>query len=260
MITRRAFTAALLAQTATRRRRIGIGTYTYHNYSVEEMIDELQALRIEEIEMSRGEFMNFNHPPEKKFEDFRRRIDAARIRCLSYYAPTIRTMEDLEASIRYARILGSKNITADPTGPILKRIDQRLTAAGMTLGIHNHYFKNRRFDYETPEDILKALSGLSPTIGCTLDIGHIVSCGHDPVEAVKKLGPHLRLVHLKDIQAPGGEVNVLLGQGQCKIPQVLAALDGQNFQGLIALEYEKEGDIRQDIRTQLNYLQAEPQI
>src|ERR1035438_3131516 len=42
---------------AAPRLRIGIGTYTYHNLSIDEMIARLIALRITEIEMSRGEFM-----------------------------------------------------------------------------------------------------------------------------------------------------------------------------------------------------------
>lgn len=251
MITRRLFTQALLAPPA--HLNIGIGAYTYHSLSIEAMLDELQALRIQEIEMSRSEFMNFNHPPEKKFHDFRRRSDASGIRCVSYYAPTIKTKQDLETSIHYARILGSQNITGDPTGEILHYLDERLTAEGLSFGIHNHYFKNRKFDYESPEDILAALSGLSPTIGCTLDIGHIVSCGFDTMDAVNKLGPRLKLVHLKDIEAPGGEINVPLGQGRCKIPQVLQALRRQHFQGLVAFEYEKEGDIRQDVRQQIAY-------
>src|SRR5260370_5516609 len=55
---------------------------------------------------------------------------------------------------------------------------------------------------------------LSKTMGASLDVGHIASCGHDTVDAVRKLAPHLKMVHLKDIQAAGGEVNVLLGRSE----------------------------------------------
>ena len=47
-------------------------------------------------------------------------------------------------------------------------------------------------------------------MGASLDIGHIASCGFDTVDAVRKLGPYLKMVHLKDVQASGGEVNVIL--------------------------------------------------
>jgi sugar phosphate isomerase/epimerase len=260
MMTRRTF-GKLLASgaagasigNAAPRLNLGIGCYTYHNLSVDDMIVQLKALRIEEIEMSRGEFMNFTKPPVERFESFRRKIDSAGIRCVSYYAPTIKEKSDLETAIRFARIMGASNVTGDPTGPeILKYVDEKMTSEGMSFGIHNHYFK-QKFAYESPEDILNALRGLSMTVGCTLDLGHIVSCGYDTIDAVRKLGPRLKLVHLKDIKASGGEINVPLGQGLGKIPQVMKELRRIRFRGLIAFEYEKEGDINQDVRRQIAY-------
>jgi sugar phosphate isomerase/epimerase len=119
----------------------------------------------------------------------------------------------------------------------------------MTFGIHNHYFK-QKFAYESPEDVLRALSGLSPTVGATADMGHFASCGHDTVDAVRKLGTRLKLVHLKDVEASGGEVNVLLGRGISRISEVMKELHRQTFAGLIAVEYEKEGDVDSDMRAE----------
>ena len=62
--------------------------------------------------MSRGEFMNFSKPPVERFESFRRKIDAAGIRCVSYYAPTIKDQGDLDGAIRFARILGCRTSPA----------------------------------------------------------------------------------------------------------------------------------------------------
>ena len=41
---------------------LGIGTYTYHSLSIDDMIVQLKRLEIREIEMSRGEFMLFSKP------------------------------------------------------------------------------------------------------------------------------------------------------------------------------------------------------
>jgi sugar phosphate isomerase/epimerase len=67
------------------------------------------------------------------------------------------------------------------------------------------------------------------------------------------LGPRLKLVHLKDIQAVDGEVNVLLGKGISKIPEVMKELHRQNFAGLVAVEYEKEGDVTEDMRQDMEF-------
>lgn len=228
---------------------IGIGTYTYHNLTFEAMIVQLRSLQISEIEMSRGEFMLMNHPGDEMFQAARRKLDAVGVRCVSYYSATITNDRDLEDAVRFAKILGARNITGDATGSILSRIDKRCSQEDLTFGIHNHFFKGEKFSYESPDDVLRALLGLSNAVGATADIGHFASCGHDTVEAVRRLGPRLKLVHLKDVEAAGGEANVLLGKGIARVPEVMRELHRQNFPGLIAIEYEKEGDVDEDVKT-----------
>src|ERR1700722_1268782 len=258
MITRRIFTTAAIAAAcrplcAAGKLRLGIGTYTYHSLSMDDMIVQLKRLRIEEIEMSRGEFMLFSKPSRERFESARAKFDRAGIRCVSYYTATINNDDELATAIQGAKLLGSRNITGDTTGDILRRIDERCTKEGLTFGIHNHFFKGKKFPYESPDDILAALEGRSRTMGATLDTGQFASCNHDPVEAVRKLAVHLKMVHLKDIEAAGAEVNVLLGEGIARIAEVIAELHKVNYAGLIAIEYEKEGSVEEDIRLEVDY-------
>ena len=264
LITRRTFVntlSACLAATAipvqaSTRLNVGIGTYSYHNLSMDQMIVQLNALGVREIEMSRGEFMLMNHPTDDLFHTARAKFDQAGIRCVSYYSATVKEDAELENAIRFATILGARNITGDATGSILNRIDRRCTQEKLTFGIHNHYFKGEKFAYESPEDVLKALKGLSQTVGATADVGHFASCGHDPVDAVRRLGPRLKLVHLKDIQAADGEVNVLLGKGISKIPEVMKELHRQKFAGLVAVEYEREGEVSEDMRRDMEFARS----
>jgi sugar phosphate isomerase/epimerase len=232
---------------------IGIGTYSYHGLSMEAMVVQLQALHIQQIEMSRGEFMLMSHPGEERFRGARALFDNAGIRCVSYYSATIHDEQELNLAIRFAKLLGAGNITGDATGgPLLKRIDERCTQEGLTFGIHNHFFK-AKFAYESPEDVLRALAGLSKTVGATADVGQFASCGYDTVDAVRKLGPYLKLVHLKDIAAAGAEDNVLLGRGIAKIPEVMQELHKLHFGGLVAIEYEKEGPVEEDLRQEVAF-------
>jgi sugar phosphate isomerase/epimerase len=231
---------------------IGIGTYSYHGLSMEAMVAQLSELKIKEIEMSRGEFMLLSHPKDAIFSSARALFDAAGIRCVSYYAATIKTDDEIEQAIRFAGLLGSSNITGDGTPEVLKRIDEHCTAAKLTFGLHNHYFP-QKFAYESPEDLLQALKGLSKTVGVTLDLGHIASCGYDTLDAIRKLGPYLRLVHLKDVKAAHGEDNVIIGQGIAKIPEAMRELRRLRFGGLVAIEYEKEGPVEDDMRRAVAY-------
>lgn len=231
---------------------IGLGTFSYHNLSMDEMILRLQALHIEEIEMSRGEFMLMHPPTAAMCASARTKLDRASIRCVSYYTATIKTDRDLDDAVRNAKIFGASNVSGDATGPILRRIDERFTREGLTFGIHNHWFA-QKFAYETVADVLGGLLGLSKTMGATLDVGQMAACGQDPVDAVVRLAPYLKVIHLKDVATAGAEHNVLLGQGIAKIPEVMRQLKRVGFQGLVAIEYEKEGDVDQDMRDEVAY-------
>ncbi len=258
-MTRRAFacTAAACAAgwpaRAAGTLRIGIGTYSYHGLSMDAMTAQLVALGIREIEMSRGEFMLLSHPGEEMFRGARAMFDKAGVSCVSYYAATIHDEGELGLAIRFAKLLGARNITGDATGrALLQSIDARCTEAGLSFGIHNHFFATK-FPYESPEDVLRALGGLSKTVGATADTGQFASCGYDPADAVRKLGPYLKLVHLKDIAAAHAEDNVLLGQGIAKIPEVMRELHRLDFGGLVAIEYEKEGPVEEDLRKEVAF-------
>jgi sugar phosphate isomerase/epimerase len=258
MMTRRTFTqaltvgsAAVCAQAASRL-NIGIGTYTYHNLSMDDMIAQITALGVTEIEMSRGEFMLMKPPTVAMCQSAKSKFDRAGIRCVSYYSATIKEDQDLDNAVRFAKLLGARNVSGDATGDMLRKIDERFSREGLTFGIHNHYFK-QKFAYESPEDVLRALAGRSKTMGATLDVGHIASCGYDTVEAVRKLAPYLKMVHLKDVAAAGGEVNVLIGQGIAKIPAVMQELHKVSYGGLVAIEYEKDGDVAADVKREVEF-------
>jgi len=257
VITRRLFTQTLAAGAlaAGHRLNIGIGTYTYHSLSIDEMVQRLVVLNIREIEMSRGEFMLMKPPTDEMCHSARSKFDRAGIRCVSYYTATIKDDKDLAYAVRFGEILGARNITGDATGDMLRKIDERLTREGLTFGIHNHFFKDK-FPFESPDDVLKGLAGRSKTMGATVDTGQFASCGYDPVEAVRKLAPYLKMVHLKDVKASGGEDNVLLGQGVARIGDVMKELHKVSYGGLVAIEYEKEGDVDADVKREVEFARS----
>jgi sugar phosphate isomerase/epimerase len=225
---------------------IGIGTFSYHALSFDDMMAQLEillptnGLHNQQIEMSRGEYMILSHPNEALFQSARAKLDKAEIKCVSYYAATLKNEQEVAQAVAFAKLLGAQNITGDATGAdLLKHIDRSVSDAGLTFS----------------DDVLTALAGLSANCGATADTGHFAACGYDPVDAVRKLAPRLNLVHLKDVKAKGSGENVLLGSGIAKIPEVEAELHRQNFRRLVAIEYEKEGDddVRDDMRTNVAY-------
>jgi len=238
--------------TAGHRLNIGVGTFSYHLLSLDEMIVQLKAVGIEQIEMSRGEFMLMKPPTPEMCKSAREKFDRAGIDCVSYYTATIKDDHDLDLATRYAKLLGARNVSGDATGPILDRIDQQFTEAGLTFGIHNHWFKGG-FPYQSAEDVQRVLARTSKTVGATLDLGQMAACGHNPVDAINKLAPRLLVVHLKDVAGAGAEHNVMLGSGVANIPACMAALKRIQFKGLVAIEYEKDTNSNEDMKKLVKY-------
>jgi sugar phosphate isomerase/epimerase len=260
MLNRRAFTRTLTSSLAlvpvalrsAQKLDIGVGTFSYHTLSIEEMIAQLRDNGISEIEMSRGEFMLIHPPSAEMCQSAREKFDRAGIRCTSYYTATIKNDHHVDLAVRNAKIFGATNVSGDATGRMLQAIDERFNREGLTFGIHNHWFAHK-FAYESVEDVLHGLAGRSKTMGATLDVGQMAACGHDPVDAVRRLAPYLKVVHLKDVAGAGAEHNVLLGTGVANIPGVMSELKKIGFSGLVAIEYEKDGDSNEDMRKEIEY-------
>jgi hypothetical protein len=126
MITRRNFLKTTAAVASARALpafalaplTVGIGTFSYHALSFDDMIAQLQillptnGLHNQQIEMSRGEFMVMANPSEELFKTSRAKLDKANIRCVSYYAATLKNEQDVAKAVASAKLLGAHNITA----------------------------------------------------------------------------------------------------------------------------------------------------
>ena len=50
--------------------------------------------------------------------------------------------------------------------------------------------------------------------------------------------------------------NSLLGRGIARIPEVMRELRRLDFRGLVAIEYEKEGPVEEDLRKEVEFARA----
>ena len=214
---------------------LGIGTYTYRGVTVDNMIEDLKALNILQIELSSPDYMI---PGVKvpAMQDLRSKLDRAGIVAASYFCGTITNEVDVSRTVDAARALGVRHVSGWAWGDALKTIDSRFSREGLEFGIHDENCAGP--SNCSPDNLLEALSGLSKTIGITLDSGHMATCGHDPVDALMKLRQRVQLVHLKDVKRAGSDENAVLGTGIAKIPAFIAALKRLNFRHLVAIEDE----------------------
>ena len=132
MISRRGFITAVGAGVFTvgrtwgeqARFELGIGTYTYRGVSEEQMIENLRALKIRQIELSSP---NYFLPAVKldAVQKLRAKLDHAEIKAVSYFSGDIKTEQDLDLTVNVARALGVTHVSGSAVGPALAMVDSR---------------------------------------------------------------------------------------------------------------------------------------
>ncbi|MCL2096721.1 MAG: sugar phosphate isomerase/epimerase [Oscillospiraceae bacterium] len=85
---------------------------------------------------------------------------------------------------------------------------------GMELGFHNHTIEfARKFDGKTVMDIFFEEA---PTLKFQVDAGWACAAGVDVIEALTKLGPRLRCIHIKDVDENNAPTEIGSGKADMK--------------------------------------------
>jgi len=104
----------------------------------------------------------------------------------------------------------------------LTRIASAMQGRGFTLGYHNHDFEFNPVGGRTGFDILFERSDRN-LVKTQLDVYWAKVGGHDPAAIIRKMGPRIVWLHLKDL-APGPEQRYAeVGRGILDFPGILKA-------------------------------------
>jgi sugar phosphate isomerase/epimerase len=222
--------------------QFGIATYTFRNFTRAQMLPFLKQLEVAAINCKDTK----DHLPMDQAEEARALADYAAAGIQLHAAGTIYFPKDEDDDIRskfeYCKRAGIKVIVAgDPKPEILPRVEKFVKEYDIRVGIHNHGPEDKV--WPSPLDVLKAVKGMDPRMGCCIDIGHCVRAGTDVVEAIHKVGPRLFNMHVKDLTSfASKESQVAVGRGIIPFREIFKALIATHYGGFIDLEYEIYGD------------------
>ena len=222
--------------------QLGIATYTFRNFTRDQMIGFLEQLRISQINAKDVK----DHLPidpqqeEAALKDYA----AAGIKLHAAGAIYFRKDEDedIRAKFEYCKRAGIGVIVAgDPTPATLPRVEKFVKEYDIRIAIHNHGPEDPV--WPSPLDILKLVKRYDPRIGCCIDVGHTVRAGTGVVEAIHAAGPRLFNMHMKDLASfTSKESQVAVGEGRMPIREIFAALVQTGYKGFVDLEYEIKAD------------------
>ena len=222
--------------------RLGLASYTFRNFSRAQMIGFMKQLNVFALNAKDVK----DHLPMDAQQEAAALADYAAAGIKLHAAGAIYFAKDEDADIRskfeYCKRAGIAVIVAgDPTPETLPRMEKFVKEYDIRIAVHNHGPEDKL--WPSPLDVLKAVKGMDPRIGCCIDVGHTVRAGTDVVQAIHEVGPRLFNMHMKDLtNFQSKESQVAVGDGIMPVRKMFEALIAAKYQGFVDLEYEIHPD------------------
>ena len=222
--------------------RLGLASYTFRNFTRAQMIGFMKQLRVSALN---AKDVKDHLPADPEGERFAL-AEYAAARITLHAAGVIYFDKNEDADIRakfeHCKRAGINVIVAgDPAPGTLPRIEKFVQEYDFRIAIHNHGPEDTL--WASPLDVLKAVKGMDPRIGCCIDVGHTVRAGTDVLQAIHEAGPRLFNMHMKDLtDFHDKESQVAVGDGMMPVRKIFETLITMKYQGFVDLEYEVRAD------------------
>src|SRR5271155_3517074 len=222
--------------------RLGLASYTFRNFGRAQLIGFMKQLNVFALNAKDVK----DHLPMDAQQETAALADYAAAGIQLHAAGAIYFAKDEDADIRsqfeYCKRAGVAVIVAgDPAPETLPRIEKFVKEFDIRIAIHNHGPEDRL--WHSPLDVLKAVKGMDPRIGCCIDVGHAARAGADVVQAIHEAGPRLFNLHMKDLtNFQSKESQVAVGEGIMPVRAMFEALIAMKYEGFVDLEYEVHPD------------------
>jgi sugar phosphate isomerase/epimerase len=222
--------------------QLGLASYTFRNFNRAQMIGFMKQLNVFALNAKDVK----DHLPMDAQQEAAALADYAAAGIKLHAAGAVYFAKNDDADIRakfeYCKRAAIEVIVAgDPTPETLPRIEKFVKEYDIRIAIHNHGPEDKL--WPSPLDVLKAVNGMDPRIGCCIDVGHTVRAGTDVVQAIQEAGPRLLNVHMKDLTSfESKESQVAVGGGIIPVRKMFEALIATKYRGFVDLEYEIHPD------------------
>jgi sugar phosphate isomerase/epimerase len=231
--------AAPLSRTAPGELRLGVATYSLRKFSRVDAIRMLGQLGVRYVSVK-----SFHLPYESSPEELRRGAQEFRdagLTILSGGNIDLTKPAELRAMFEYAKTCGMPMMVCAPSHATLDAVEKLVQEYDIKTAIHNHGPEDRHFP--TPESVLEAVRNRDPRMGLCIDCGHTTRTGADVVEWIRRAGPRLFDLHIKDLKdLLGKDTQCAVGEGAMPVVAIFKQLRAMNYQGGVMLEYEIQPD------------------
>ncbi len=227
------------ARNAPGELKLGVATYSLRKFPRDKAIEILKQLDVSYVSIK-----SFHLPYEGSAQETAagsQEFRDAGFTVLSGGNISLQNPAELRAMFEYAKAAGMPMMVCAPTPQTLDAVEKLVQEFNIKIAIHNHGPEDNEFP--SPESALVALKGRDRRMGLCIDVGHTARTGADVVEWIRRAGPRLFDVHIKDLaDLMAADSQVAVGQGAMPVTAIFRQLLDMNYQGGVMLEYEIHPD------------------
>ncbi len=243
---------------------VGIQSYTFRKFNLEQALKRTQELGLKYAEFYRGHIPTDTNP--EKLAAIKKLCAEYEVTPIAFGVESFSKNHDANKKVfDFAAALGVKYLSADPSPDSLDSLDKLVAEHKIGIAIHPHGPTGKGKElhrWASAEVILKAVKDHHPMIGTCLDTGHLIRTAQvaeplDSAQQVKVMGARNFGLHLKDhdnkrkTDVPYGDPT-----GVLDVAGVLKALKEVKFAGYISIEYEaNESNPSPDVMKCVSYFQ-----
>lgn len=219
--------------------KLGLASYSLRNLKVDEVIKICKRLELKSISLK-----SHHLPLESSAEDIKSVTGKFRDGGINVYGVGViymKTEQEVLKAFDYAQLAGVEMIVGVPNYELLSFVNDIIKDRNIKLAIHNHGPEDKM--YPSVDNVYEKIKDLDKRIGFCIDIGHVIRNAQDPAAMLKKYKDRLFDMHMKDetkAELEGKPTEI--GRGIIDIPKVIKTLGKINYTGVVAIEFEKDGD------------------
>jgi inosose dehydratase len=219
--------------------QLGVASYSLRKFPVEKALDMTRKLDLDFIS-----FKDFHLPLNADVETFRKTLQMVSDRSMTLYGGGViymKTEAEVDRAFEYAKNAKFKMIIGVPNHELLPYVEKKVKQYDIMLAIHNHGPGDKL--YPSAESAYVLIKDMDKRMGLCIDIGHTKRIDRDPSDDLKDYFDRVLDVHIKDVtEATAKGSTCEVGRGVIDIPRFLQTLIDLKYNGIVALEFEKDAD------------------
>ncbi|MGQ7869536.1 sugar phosphate isomerase/epimerase family protein [Sunxiuqinia sp. sy24] len=219
--------------------KLGVASYSLRKFDIDKTLEFTKQLGADYVA-----FKSFHLKLDATDAEIAEAVQKSKVAGLDLYAGGViymKTEAEVDQAFEYAKKAEMDMIVGVPAHELLPYVENKVKEYDIKLAIHNHGPGDKL--YPSAESAYMLIKDMDPRMGLCIDIGHTKRIGRSPSQDVKDFFDRVLDIHIKDVTKADHDGSTCeIGHGVIDFNQFLNDLVDLNYDGVIALEYEKDGD------------------